>query len=37
MVEAGEADPYSAADAVLRPGTLLAGWSKLLADKLPGD
>ena len=37
MVEAGEVDPYSAADAVLRPGTLLAGWSKLLADKLPGD
>jgi LAO/AO transport system kinase len=33
MVEAGEIDPYSAADEVLRPGTLLASWLRQLAKK----
>ena len=37
MVEAGEVDPYSAADEVLRPGTLLASWSRQLAEKKPND
>jgi len=37
MVEAGEVDPYSAADEVLRPGALLASWSRQLAEKLPND
>jgi len=37
MVEAGEVDPYSAADEVLRPGTFLASWSKQLAEKRPLD
>ena len=35
MVEAGEVDPYSAADEVLRQGTFLASWSKQLAEKRP--
>ena len=33
MVEAGDVDPYSAADDVLRPGTLMASWSRRLAKK----
>ena len=33
MVEGGLVDPYSAADKVLRPGTLQNGWSRKLADK----
>ncbi len=33
MVEAGEIDPYSAADEVLRPGTLMASWSRQLAKR----
>ena len=33
MVEAGLVDPYSAADEVLRPGTLQNGWSRKLAGK----
>ena len=37
MVEAGEVDPYSAADEILRPRTLLASWSRQLAEKRPGD
>jgi LAO/AO transport system kinase len=37
MVEAGEVDPYSAADEILRPRTLLATWSRQLAEKQPGD
>jgi len=36
MVETGEVDPYSAADEILRPGTLLASWSRQLAEKRPG-
>jgi LAO/AO transport system kinase len=36
MVEAGEIDPYSAADEVLRPGTLMASWSRQLAKRRPG-
>lgn len=36
MVEAGEVDPYSAADEVLRPGTLLASWSRQLAKRQSG-
>lgn len=32
-VEAGEVDPYSAADEVLQPGTLLASWSNRMAGK----
>ena len=35
MVEDGKIDPYSAADEVLRLGTLLAGWSRQLAEKHP--
>jgi LAO/AO transport system kinase len=35
MVEAGEVDPYSAADAILRPRTLLATWSRQLAERRP--
>ncbi|MBM3119649.1 MAG: methylmalonyl Co-A mutase-associated GTPase MeaB [Chloroflexi bacterium] len=35
MVEAGEIDPYSAADEVLRPGTLMASWSRQLAKRRP--
>ncbi len=35
MVEAGETDPYSAADEVLRPGTLMASWSRQLAKRRP--
>ena len=37
MVEAGEIDPYSAADEILRPRTLLASWSRQLAEKRPDD
>ena len=37
MVEAGEIDPYSAADEILRPRTLLASWSRQLAERRPGD
>lgn len=33
MVEAGEIDPYSAADEVLRPGTLMSSWSRQLAKR----
>ena len=33
MVETGEMDPYSAVDAVMQPGTLLASWSRQLARK----
>ena len=33
MVEAGEVDPYSAADEVLRPGAFLASWSRQLGEK----
>jgi len=36
MVEAGLVDPYSAADELLRPGTLPATWSRQLAKKRPG-
>ncbi len=35
MVEAGEVDPYSAADEILRPRTLLATWSRQLAERRP--
>jgi len=35
-VEAGEVDPYSAADEILRPRTLLATWSRQLAERRPG-
>ncbi len=35
MVEAGEVDPYSAADEILRPRTLLANWSRQLAKRRP--
>ena len=37
MVEAGEIDPFSAADEVLRPGTLMASWSRQLAERRPSD
>jgi LAO/AO transport system kinase len=37
MVEAGEVDPYSAADEILRPKTLLAGWSRQLAERQSVD
>jgi hypothetical protein len=37
MVEAGEVDPYSAADEILRPRTLLASWSRQLAERRPND
>jgi LAO/AO transport system kinase len=37
MVEAGEVDPYSAADEILRPRTLLATWSRQLAERRPRD
>jgi LAO/AO transport system kinase len=37
MVEAGDVDPYSAADAILQPGTLLAGWSRQLAERRSSD
>jgi LAO/AO transport system kinase len=33
IVEAGEVDPYSAADEILRLRTLSAGWSRRLAEK----
>jgi LAO/AO transport system kinase len=36
-VEAGEVDPYSAADEVLRPGTFLASWSRKLAGRRGKD
>ncbi|MBM3166543.1 MAG: methylmalonyl Co-A mutase-associated GTPase MeaB [Chloroflexi bacterium] len=36
-VEAGELDPYSAADEILRPRTLLASWSRQLAEKRPNE
>jgi LAO/AO transport system kinase len=36
MVEAGEVDPYSAADEVLRLRTL-AGWSRRLTERRSGD
>jgi len=35
LVEAGEVDPYSAADEILRPRTLLATWSRQLAERRP--
>jgi len=35
MVEAGEVDPYSAADEILRPRTLLASWSRQMAERRP--
>jgi len=37
MVEAGEVDPYSAADEILRLRTLLAGWSRQLTERRPKD
>jgi LAO/AO transport system kinase len=37
MVEAGEVDPYSAADEILRLRTLLASWSRQLAERRPKD
>jgi len=37
MVEAGEVDPYSAADEILRPRTLLASWSRQMAERRPVD
>ncbi len=37
MVEAGEVDPYSAADEILRLRTLLAGWSRQLAERRSKD
>jgi LAO/AO transport system kinase len=37
MVEAGEVDPYSAADEILRPKTLLASWSRQLAERRSVD
>jgi len=37
MVEAGEIDPYSAADKILRPRTLLASWSRQMAERRPSD
>ncbi len=37
MVEAGDIDPYSAAEEILRPGTLLADWSRQLAERKPDD
>ena len=37
MVEAGEVDPYSAADEILRPKTLLASWSRQLAERRSSD
>ena len=36
-VAAGEVDPYSAADEVLRPGAFLASWAKQLAERRPDD
>jgi LAO/AO transport system kinase len=36
MVAAGEIDPYSAADEILRPRTLLASWSRRLAERRSG-
>ncbi len=36
MVEAGEVDPYSAADEILRSRGLLATWSRQLAERPPG-
>jgi LAO/AO transport system kinase len=36
MVEAGEIDPYSAADEILRLKTLLTTWSRQLAERQPG-
>jgi LAO/AO transport system kinase len=35
MVEAGEVDPYSAADEILRLRPLLASWSRQLAERRP--
>ena len=35
MVEAGEVDPYSAADEILRPRTLMTTWSRRLARRRP--
>jgi LAO/AO transport system kinase len=37
MVESGEVDPYSAADEILRLRTLLAGWSRQLAERRSKD
>ncbi len=37
MVEAGEVDPYSVADEVVRPGALLSSWSRQLAKRRPKD
>ncbi len=36
-VEAGEIDPYSAAEEVLRPGSLIASWSRQLAKRRSGS
>jgi LAO/AO transport system kinase len=37
MVEAGDVDPYSAADEILLPGTLLASWSQQLTERRSSD
>ena len=37
MVEAGDVDPYSAADEILQPGTLLAGWSRQMTERRSSD
>jgi LAO/AO transport system kinase len=37
MVESGELDPYSAADEILQLRTLLAGWSRQLAERRSKD
>jgi hypothetical protein len=34
-VEAGEIDPYSAADKILRPRTLLSSWSRQMTERRP--
>jgi len=36
MVEAGEVDPYSAADKILQPGTLLSSWPQQMTERRPG-
>jgi LAO/AO transport system kinase len=37
IVEAGDVDPYSAADEILLPGTLLASWSRQLTERRSSD
>jgi LAO/AO transport system kinase len=37
MVEAGDVDPYSAADEILQPGALLASWSRQLTERRYSD